>query len=461
MSRTLAAVVAVAMALVGPPEARATSPTERLRGFFASATRTIEDPRPEFKLEDRMDAIRALVRDIFDIREAAKLSLGPEWSARTAEERTEFVRLFAELVERSFISGIAARIRLSDGVHVNFIDESVDGTQATVRTAIASKSGAELPFHYRMIERGQRWAVRDVVVDGVSLAANYRAQFGRILQSGSYSELIHQLRARVPGTGMVAMMVAAEDSGPAVPSPPLTAPTTTAAAPRPLPASQPSPVSLPSHLSAPTPALLPTPESLPTPVSPASISLPSSLSQSSAPPPSPVSLPSLAPTREAATVTPEPEVRPTVSIALVRSEPPQTAPAGIIPSRPLSYAFVQRSASEAAEPSSLADEERLVPGATTPLTRTSVPRAAHPRSFWVQVGAFANVETARRLASALADQEPATSRDRWVVVVESADGGAPLARVRVGPFTAWVDAASKLKDIRMRGFQSFIAEHRD
>src|SRR5262245_5397006 len=370
MSRRLAAVVAVALALVSPPAARAGSPTERLRGFFASATRTIEDPRPEFTLEERMDAIRALVHDSFDIRDAAKLSLGPEWSGRTAEERTEFVRLFAELVERSFISGIAARIRLSDGVQVKFIDESVDGTQATVRTAIASKSGAELPFHYRMIQWGQRWAVRDVVVDGVSLAANYRAQFGRILQSGSYSELIHQLRARVPGTGMMAMMVAAEDRGLAVPSPPLTVPTTLAAAPRPptvetpgamdAAASQPSPVSLSSHLSAPTPALLP----------------------------------SLAPPREAATVAPEPEVRPTVSIALARSEPPQTAPAEIPPSRPLSA-------------SSPADEVRLVPGATTALTRTPVPRAAHPRSFWVQVGAFANVETARRLASALADQEPA------------------------------------------------------
>jgi phospholipid transport system substrate-binding protein len=416
MSRTLAAVVAVALALVSPPEARAASPTERLRGFFASATRTIEDPRPEFTLEERMDAIRALVHDIFDIREAAKLSLGPEWSARTAEERTEFVRLFTELVERSFISGIAARIRLSDGVQVKFIDESVDGTQATVRTAIASKTGAELPFHYRMIQWGQRWAVRDVVVDGVSLAANYRAQFGRILQSASYSELIHQLRARVPGTGMMAVMVAAEDRGLAVPSPLPTAPTTLAAAPR--------------------PPTVETPEATD----------------------AAASQPSLAPPREAATVASEPEVRPTVSIALVRAEPPQTAPAGVTPSRPPSYAFVQRSASDEAEPSSAADEVRLVPVATTALTRTLVPPAAHPRSFWVQVGAFATVETARRLASTLADQEPATSRDRWVVVVESADDGAPLARVRFGPFTSWANAASKLKDIQTRGFQSFIAE---
>ena len=49
-----------------------------------------------------------------------------------------------------------------------------------------------------MIERAGRWAIRDVVIDGVSVAANYRAQFFRVIQSSSYQELIRQMRTRVP-----------------------------------------------------------------------------------------------------------------------------------------------------------------------------------------------------------------------------------------------------------------------
>src|SRR5205814_4168606 len=42
--------------------------------------------------------------------------------------------------------------------------------------------------------RGGDWLVRDVVVDGVGLAANSRVQFGRVLQLGSYDALLARLR---------------------------------------------------------------------------------------------------------------------------------------------------------------------------------------------------------------------------------------------------------------------------
>ena len=48
-----------------------------------------------------------------------------------------------------------------------------------------------------MVARGDRWAVRDVVIDGMSLAANYRAQFTRVIQSSSYPDLVQQLRDKV------------------------------------------------------------------------------------------------------------------------------------------------------------------------------------------------------------------------------------------------------------------------
>ena len=64
-----------------------------------------------------------------------------------------------------------------------------------------------------MKERAGRWAIRDVVIDGVSVAANYRAQFLRIMQSSSYQELVRQMRARVPETltgSLVATAIADE-----------------------------------------------------------------------------------------------------------------------------------------------------------------------------------------------------------------------------------------------------------
>ena len=43
---------------------------------------------------------------------------------------------------------------------------------------------------------GDRWLVYDVAIESVSLVANYRAQFNKILQRGSFQQLIAQLAAK-------------------------------------------------------------------------------------------------------------------------------------------------------------------------------------------------------------------------------------------------------------------------
>src|SRR5262249_19613037 len=156
-----------------------------LQAFLAAASRILEDPETDGKPEERLTAIRALTRDLFDAREGAKLALGPEWNRRTRGQQDEFASLYGDLVERAFIGAVASRAQIADGIKVGFLGESVDGDRATVRTTVASRSGKELPFDYRMVARGDGWAVRDVVIDGVSMAANYRAQFGRIMQASS------------------------------------------------------------------------------------------------------------------------------------------------------------------------------------------------------------------------------------------------------------------------------------
>jgi phospholipid transport system substrate-binding protein len=60
-----------------------------------------------------------------------------------------------------------------------------------------TKQGTEIPVDYRMRRAGDRWLVYDVAIEGVSLVANYRAQFNRIIQRSSYKGLVEQLTARL------------------------------------------------------------------------------------------------------------------------------------------------------------------------------------------------------------------------------------------------------------------------
>ena len=183
----------LALLLVGTP-ARAGQPTDQLSTQIDGVLKVLENPelRKESKARERRTAIRKIANDIFDFGETAKRSLARHWAQRTAAERDEFVQLFADLLERSYIS----RIELYGGERIAYVGETIDGDQATVRTRLTTKEGTDIPVDYRMLKRGGKWLVYDVIIEGVSLIANYRAQFNKIIRTASYEELVKKMRSK-------------------------------------------------------------------------------------------------------------------------------------------------------------------------------------------------------------------------------------------------------------------------
>ena len=186
--------IALAGVLLVASPVHAASPTETLQEFFASANTILQSADPLRGLDEARRAVRFLVDQVFDYEGAAQLVLGPVWQARTPAERTEFVPLFADFLERGFVAGIGSKASVSDGVSVHYVGESVTGQSAVVSTTLLTRSGGDLPVDYSMVLGNGRWLVRDVVIEGVSLIANYRAQFMRIIRSSSYAALIAKMR---------------------------------------------------------------------------------------------------------------------------------------------------------------------------------------------------------------------------------------------------------------------------
>lgn len=193
MLRRLVAPTLLSLALA--TSASAGEPTETLRRLFDEANRVLLNP--EATDEARTTALRALVREVFDAREAAAQALGPEWHARTPAERDEFNRLYADVVESAYLGGVGSRARVhGDGIHVAFEAETVQGPYATVVTTLETRRSGAAPVTYRMRRRDGGWAVVDVVVEGLSLASSYRAQFQRVMQNGTYADLVARLREK-------------------------------------------------------------------------------------------------------------------------------------------------------------------------------------------------------------------------------------------------------------------------
>lgn len=189
---------AVALLLVGATPVGAGEPTDRLRTFFERANHVILAPESEGgDFEERLSAVRVLVNEVIDFEGAAALALGRHWETLSPPARASFTRLYADVVERAYLSWVGSKARMGEGgVSIRWIDESVQGDAAVVTSELLARTGREMPIEYRMVRRPAGWLIRDVVVDGVSLAANYHVQFERVMQLGSYDELLERLREK-------------------------------------------------------------------------------------------------------------------------------------------------------------------------------------------------------------------------------------------------------------------------
>ena len=184
--------LALLLGLVGP--AWAASPTETLREYTEAVQKVLDDPalKTDERRPERRAAVRKLAAEAFDVQETARRALGPHWQQRTPTEREEFVQLFADLLEQTYI----AKIDLYGGERLRFTDERVDGDSAVVRARVTTKQGTDVPVEGRMHKKADRWLLYDVTIENISLIANYRAQFDRIIRTQSYAELVKRLRNR-------------------------------------------------------------------------------------------------------------------------------------------------------------------------------------------------------------------------------------------------------------------------
>lgn len=184
----------LAFLLTMPAAALAGQPTDIVKGTVDEVIRLLSDPglkSPNMKKQRRQMIKQAIDRH-FDYDEMARRSLGTSWRNLTPGQRSEFVRLFADLLEASYAEKIE---RFSDE-KVNYTGEILEADYAEVRTAIIRKND-RIPMDYRLHQAEGSWKIYDVVIEGVSLVSNYRSQFSRIIREGSYGELVRRLRTKV------------------------------------------------------------------------------------------------------------------------------------------------------------------------------------------------------------------------------------------------------------------------
>jgi len=170
----------------GPIETVASAAQQVFKTQDGAAVKTLSS-------SERRADVRRIIEKLFDFTDMSERSLGTAWTQASPAQRQEFVRLFSTLIANAYMS----RMEQYNNEPIEYVSEKIDGDEASVQSRVMTPKGSDIGLDYRLYRADGRWHVYDIFVDGISLVGSYKAQFHRIIQRGSFADLLKTLREKV------------------------------------------------------------------------------------------------------------------------------------------------------------------------------------------------------------------------------------------------------------------------
>lgn len=180
---------------VCPAGAQEIKPIDALRGPLDAALAILQDPRYRVasEKEAQKEKLWELIRKVFDFEGITVLAVGQNWKRFSPAQRQEFTDIFTTRLGNSYLNKIQGTF---SNEKVEFLSqEMLSPAKARVKTKIIREVDS-IPVDYSVRPIDGAWRIYDVVIEGVSLVANYRSQFNDILSKDSPDVLIERVRAQ-------------------------------------------------------------------------------------------------------------------------------------------------------------------------------------------------------------------------------------------------------------------------
>ena len=199
--KSFLALAAVTGLLALPAVSRAEQPITRLKTINTKVEVLLKKKVAKGSAADkkvRAD-IKVLAATLLDYDELSRESLKRHWGEMTAAQRTEFVSVFQELIERHYVRQVKTGIDYG----VTYKTEKVAGTKADVKTVVrVQRKGrmADTVVDYKMLIRAGKWRVWDIMTDEdeySSLVMNYRSEFNKIWDKDGFPGIMKRLRKKL------------------------------------------------------------------------------------------------------------------------------------------------------------------------------------------------------------------------------------------------------------------------
>jgi phospholipid transport system substrate-binding protein len=132
--------------------------------------------------DQRTNQFRQILTDSFDLKTIARFVIGRTWNTATPDQQTEYMRLFTELVVKTY--GDKLTLYTGEGFNVTGERPDENGKDFIVNSQITHPDGSDpTKIDWRLRLRDGKLGVIDVMVEGVSLSVTQRQEYASIIEN--------------------------------------------------------------------------------------------------------------------------------------------------------------------------------------------------------------------------------------------------------------------------------------
>jgi len=173
--------------------ASAMTPLECTRQTLEQTRVIVDSNAPH---NQQLSDLSALLQRFLDTDAMGKAALDKNWSKFSPAQQKEFLSLFRELFQRTYVQ----KLLLFERPDFAYVGEEITGAQARVDTKIVTPRD-EFAVVYQMRADGDRWLATDIKIEDLSLTANFRRQLDRLLDKSSVEEVLNRMRRKYGPSG--------------------------------------------------------------------------------------------------------------------------------------------------------------------------------------------------------------------------------------------------------------------
>jgi phospholipid transport system substrate-binding protein len=132
-----------------------------------------------------------------DVRQVSRKTLGKHWKTRSTKEQDEFVQLLGDIFRYVAFPNSS---KFFGEMSISYAPTERDGASATVPLTVQHLEEGEVGIDFVLEQNSARWRVVDVILDGVSMRNNLRAQFYKVIKKKDYPELFRRMKKKLNNT---------------------------------------------------------------------------------------------------------------------------------------------------------------------------------------------------------------------------------------------------------------------